>query len=124
MKTNIGWLMASVFGLFILSSAFSQQGSLDPTVLSPEIYETVMENDQVRVIRVTATDGNQPAIHSHPDRVVVYVDDCTWVNSVDDGSVAEESYRAGDVLWEQATTHGGDVNHVRETCTLIEVELK
>jgi len=124
MKSNIGWLLAAGFGLSTLSLAFSQQGNLDPTLLSPEIYETVMENDQVRVIRVTATDGNQAAIHSHPDRVLVYVDDCTWLNSKDDGTIAEWSNRAGDVVWKQATTHGGNVTHVRETCTLLEVELK
>jgi len=92
--------------------------------LSPDIYSTVMENDAVRVIQVDATDGNQTAVHSHPNRVVIYVTDCTWIEAMDDGKVVEESFKAGDVIWEEATTHGGDVNHVREPCTLLEVELK
>lgn len=108
----------------VASAAFSQRSILDPTVVSPDIYKTEFENSMVRVIRVTASNGSTPAQHSHPDRVVININQCTWLETKDDGSVAEETYAAGAVTWEGSVTHGGQVNRVKETCELLEVELK
>lgn len=103
---------------------FSEENDLDPTVLSPDIFKTVLENDEVRVIQTTVVNGMTPAIHAHPDRVEILVTDCTWVDKTAEKDEVEETFRAGDVFWAEATTHGGDVFHVRQPCTLLEVELK
>jgi len=107
-----------------LSSGFAQQPSLDPTVVAPEEFTTVFENERVRVVRVIVVDGSKPARHSHPDRVVVFVNQCTWIETGDDGSVVEETYAAGAVSWQEGTIHESYPNRVRDTCELLEVELK
>ena len=107
-----------------LSSGFTQQPNLDPTVVAPEEFTTVFENERVRVVRVIVVDGFKPARHSHPDRVVVFVSPCIWIETTDDGSVIEEHFVAGEVSWQDATIHGSYPNRVKDTCELLEVELK
>ena len=127
MKNHIRVATAACIGILAglyLSSALSQDRKLDPTVVSPDIYETVLENDSVRVIRVTAFNESRPGMHSHPDRVVINLNDCVWLSTSEDGSQEEEAYSSGAVSWEAAVTHGGQVNLVRETCELLEVEIK
>ena len=119
-STAILGVLCSIFW----TAAYSQGSELDPTILSPDIFSTVLENDAVRVIQTNIVDGMKPAIHAHPDRVEILVTDCTWVDEGVEGKEVEETSRAGDVFWAEATTHGGDVIHVRQPCTLLEVELK
>lgn len=127
MKFDFRLVSVSCLGVLAglgLSNALSQQRGLDPTVVSPDIYTTVLENDSVRVIKVTARNGSTPQMHSHPDRVVVNLNDCTWLSLSEEGSLEEENYSAGAVSWELSVTHGGQENRVRETCELLEIEIK
>lgn len=107
-----------------LSIGFAQQPSLDPTVVAPEEFTTVFENERIRVVRVIAVDGGKPARHSHPDRLVVFVNQCTWIETGDDGSVLEETFTAGEVSWQEAIIHESYPNRVKDTCEILEVELK
>jgi hypothetical protein len=107
-----------------LSNGFAQQPTLDPTVVAPEEFTTVLENERVRVVRVIVVDGGKPARHSHPDRVVIFVNQCTWIETGEDGSVLEETFTAGEVSWQQAIIHESYPNRVKDTCELLEVELK
>ena len=108
----------------VLSKGFAQQPSLDPTVVAPEEFTTVLENERVRIVRVIVVDGSEPARHSHPDRVVIFVNQCTWIETGDDGSVLEETFTAGEVSWQQAIIHESYPNRVKDSCELLEVELK
>jgi hypothetical protein len=107
-----------------LSEGFAQQSNLDPTVVAPEEFATVLENERIRVVRVIVVDGTKPARHSHPDRVVIFVNQCTWIETDDDGSIFEETYAAGEVSWQEAIIHESYPNRVKDTCELLEVELK
>jgi hypothetical protein len=40
-------------------------------------------------------DGGKPARHSHPDRMVIFVNQFTWIETGDDDSVLEETFTAG-----------------------------
>jgi len=102
-STAILGVLCSIFW----TGAYSQRSDLDPTILSPDIFSTVLENDAVRVIQTNIVDGMKPAIHAHPDRVEILVTDCTWVDEGIEGKEVEETSRAGDVFWAEATTHGG-----------------
>jgi len=127
MKNVSEYLLAASVAIFFalgISSAVPQEQSLDPTVVAPEEFMTVYENDRIRVVRVIVVDGSKPAQHSHPDRVVIFLNQCTWIEVGDDGSIVEETYAAGAVLWQEATMHGNDANQVKDTCELLEVELK
>lgn len=104
--------------------ADAQSPALDPVNVAPHIYETILENSQVRVLKVTERTGETPPLHSHPDRVVVYLSPCAWLEETADGQQSMQSFRLGDVQWAAATTHGGITSRVVQECSLLEIELK
>lgn len=104
--------------------ADAQSPALDPVNVAPHIYETVLENSQVRVLKVTERTGETPPLHAHPDRVVVYLSPCAWLEETADGQKSMQSFRLGDVQWAAATTHGGITSRVVQECSLLEIELK
>jgi hypothetical protein len=108
----------------LLSVAIAQKSMFDPAIVAPHIYETTLENDRVRVLSVTTRNGETASLHSHPDRVVVYLSSCAWMESTDDGKTQMESYTAGDVVWAERETHGGDTSNVVHDCNSLEIELK
>ena len=127
MRITANYVVVAFFSALVtfgLSIGFAQQLTLDPTVVAPEEFSTVFENERVRVVRVVVVDGSKPARHSHPDRVVIFVSPCTWVETGDDGAVLEETYESGEVSWQDAIVHESYPNRVADTCELLEVELK
>ncbi len=118
---------AMTFGLIIIlgiAVAGAQSPALDPVNVAPHIYETVLENEQVRVIKVTERTGETPPLHTHPDRVLVYLSPCAWLEETADGQKSMQSFRLGDVQWAARITHGGKTSTVVQECSLLEIELK
>lgn len=107
-----------------ISKGFDDEVGMDPAVVSPAEFKVELENERVRVLRVTVEDGAAPGPHSHPERVVVFLTPCTWLDRSKDGAVPEETNSAGEVLWMQPMVHEGGPTHVKETCELLEIELK
>lgn len=118
-KAKLAAVVATVFlgALITLSGVASQEQKLDPTKLAPTIYESVLENNEVRVLKVTSRPGETPPVHSHPDRVLVSVNGC-----VDD--VAQEWMEVGEVARLSAVTHGGQTITSIGECIFIKIELK
>lgn len=117
----------ATFGLILIlgiAVASAQSPALDPVNVAPHIYETVLENDQVRVLKVTDRTGETPPLHQHPDRVMVYLSPCAWLEKTQDGQESMQSFRLGDVQWAAAVTHGGETSTVVQECSLLEIELK
>ena len=81
-------------------------GDTDATVVAPDHYKVDFENDQVRVLRVTYAAGEDTAMHSHPDGVVVFLGDGDAEMTLPDGSTRESPGKAGDVAWAGQETHG------------------
>lgn len=106
-----------------LAVAANRSPALDPVMVAPHIYELVLENDQVRVLKATYRNGETPPLHAHPDRVRVYLNPCAWMVTGDDGREHMESFRFGTAVWEGATTHGGETSSVIEQCSILEIEL-
>ena len=96
---------------------------LDPLYVAPHIYQLVFENDAVRVLKQTRRAGETQSLHAHPDRVMVYLQTCAWLE--DDGAGGErmQQYKIGDAVWAPAETHGGNMPDVVQDCHIIEVEL-
>lgn len=114
--------------MLVLGAAFvtakAQISPLDPVRVAPHIYETLLENDRVRVLKATERTGETPPLHSHRDRVVVFLSPCAWMETLPDGKQAMQSYKLGDVLWAERTTHGGETFRGVQECSLLEIELK
>ena len=79
--------------------------SLEPTEVAPDHYKVELENDHVRVVRITYAAGESSATHSHPDGVVVFLKDGTAMMTLEDGRSEERSGKAGDAQWAPAETH-------------------
>jgi len=118
-STTIGLLL-----ILSLPAAIAQSPALDPVRVAPHIYESLLQNERVRVLKVTDRTGETAPLHTHPDRVVVFLSPCAWLETGPDGRSSMESYKLGDVLWADRITHGGETSRVIQECSLLEIELK
>lgn len=100
------------------------QAALDPVRVAPHIYEVALQNDRVRVLRATIRNGETAPLHAHPDRVRVHLSPCAWLVEEDGGATRMESLKFGEVLWEEAVTHGGETSNVIQECRVLEIELR
>ena len=98
--------------------------ALDPARVAPHIYEVALENDRVRVLKRTMRNGETMPLVAQPDRVVIYLNPCAWIE--DDGAGGErmQDFKFGTPTWQPANTHGGQTSNVIQKCRVIEVELK
>ena len=106
------------------SIAYGQFNALDPVRVAPHIFEPVLENDRVRVLKVTERNGETPPLHAHPERLVVYLSPCAWMQESAGGGTEMQSFRLGDVVWEGAITHGGERSQVVQECSRLEIEIR
>ena len=97
---------------------------LDPVMVAPHIYALDFENEKVRVIRQTVRNGETLPLHAHPDRVMVYLQSCAWLE--DDGAGGErmQLFKIGEAVWAPAETHGGTTANVAQECKILEIELR
>jgi len=116
--------VAVLAGLIVTAAAVAATSPLDPVRVAPHIYELAFENDRVRVLKKTIRNGETPSIHSHPDRVIVYLNPCAWLVENDDGSESMESFKFGTPVWAPSETHGGNTASVIQQCSVLEIELK
>lgn len=120
-------LLAAVLGLVVgagLTAALAQSPALDPPRVAPHIFEVLLDNERVRVLKVTERNGETQPLHVRADRVVVHLNSCAWVVEEEDGSTRMESYKSGDVYWRNAAAFGGHTSNVIQECHSVEVELK
>ena len=118
-------LAVSAFFLGTLT-AFAVGGTHAPDQdrarLAPHIYQVVLENEHVRVLRVTVRSGIAPPVHSHPGRVLISMDRCAERIATADGGEQVVTYEAGEVSWGEAETHGGTADTVDADCHWLEVK--
>ena len=96
---------------------------LDPVKVAPHIYELKFENDRVRVIRQILRRGDTQPLHAHPDRLLVYLQTCAWMEDDGQGGKRMQEYKYGDVAWADAETHGGANQEVVQECRILEIEM-
>lgn len=77
----------------------------DAPTVDPEHYEVVLENDQVRVLRITYGPHEKSVMHSHPAGVAIYMDDVEGQFTLPDGSVVSSVGPARSVFWTPAGAH-------------------
>lgn len=109
-------LLAAVVGA-------SVPAPLDPVKVAPHIYELEFENERVRVVRQTVRNGETQPLHAHPDRLLVYLQTCAWLEDDGQGGQRMESFKYGEVVWADAETHGGNTANVVQECKILEIEM-
>ncbi len=96
---------------------------LDPLKVAPHIYSLDFENDKVRVLRQTVRNGETLPVHAHPDRVMVYLQSCAWLEDDGNGGEKMQLFKIGEAVWAPAETHGGTTTDVVQECKILEIEL-
>jgi hypothetical protein len=94
---------------------------LDPLDADGEHYLLEFENDQVRVLREKLAGGEGGAMHSHHDRVQVYLNDAEVTIIPRGGEPIAVNLVAGSTSWTDATTHQG---LPKDTIENLSIELK
>ena len=124
--TKIGQNFVSVVPLLLLAAIVGAAvpTPLDPIKVAPHIFELEFENDRVRVIRQTIRNGETQPLHAHPDRVVVYLQTCAWLENDGQGGERMQSFKYGEVVWAEAETHGGETATVVQECKILQIELR
>jgi hypothetical protein len=96
---------------------------LDPLKVAPHIYELEFENERIRVVRQTIRNGETQPLHAHPDRLLVYLQTCAWLEDDGQGGERMQSFKYGEVVWANAETHGGNTATVVQECKILEIEM-
>ena len=96
---------------------------LDPVKAAPHIYELAFENDRVRVLKRRIRNGETPPLVAQPDRVVIYLNPCAWIEDDGQGGERMQDFKFGTPTWQSANTHGGVTSNVIQECRVVEVEL-
>jgi quercetin dioxygenase-like cupin family protein len=95
----------------------------DPAKVDPAHHKIVLENEYVRVLRITLPAGEKTALHQHPGSAVVFLNDATMRVTPANGNANTTPRKANEALLADASTHV--VENVGTTPSdLIMVELK
>lgn len=73
--------------------------------VAPDVYQTVFENDRVRLLEVRMAPGARSELHSHPNYLVYALSDGTVELADASGQGAEVEIRKGDTMWREAEEH-------------------
>ncbi|MEQ9563806.1 MAG: hypothetical protein RLN69_14905 [Woeseiaceae bacterium] len=116
------WLLPLSAGAAAFAARISP--ALDPALVAPHIFEVAIDNEKIRVLEVIDRNGETQPLHAHPDRLVIYMAPCAWIVTDEKGERSMESHKFGDMVWQEAVTHGGQTSTVVQECRTIEIEIK
>jgi quercetin dioxygenase-like cupin family protein len=101
----------------------TRPASGDPVAVDPTHYKVELENDQVRVLRITYGPHEKSVKHGHPASVLVCLTDFHVKFALPDGKTEERRGKAGQVISNPAEEHLPE-NLAAQRLELILVELK
>jgi len=97
-------ILALALGLAVATQVSAQ----DAVTSNPKVYHVVLENDVVRVLRVSVAPGQKTVMHEHPDNAVVLLASSKMRFTGADGASQEIDSKAGDAMWSPAGKHFGE----------------
>ncbi len=95
----------------------------DPVRVDPKHYKVEIENDRVRVLRITYGPREKSVMHGHPALVGLFLTDAHFRFTYPDGKTEDIQGKAGQVLFFDASAHDPE-NLSDKTFEAIAVELK
>ena len=111
--------LVGIAALLAGTAAISQ----DAVKVDAKHYKVEVDNDQVRILRITYGPHEKSAMHSHPAGVVVFLTDANVRFAMPGGKTQDVSVKAGAVQWSDPTTHLPE-NLGDKPMEVIQVELK
>jgi len=115
--------MRRVLLLTILCIAAPIATAQDPVKVDAKHYKVLLENDQVRVLKIKYNAKEKSVMHAHPAGVAVFLTDGPTKFTLPDGSTVDASGKAGDVRFSEAGKHLPE-NTGNAPMELVLVELK
>ena len=104
---------------FAVAPALAQ----DPVKVDAKHYKVVLENAQVRVLRITYGPHEKSVMHDHPDSLAVFLTDQHVRFGLPGGKSEVVDKKKGDVEWSKAGKHNPE-NLSDKPLELILVEFK
>ena len=105
--------------LFVAGMIYAQ----DVAKVGVDSHNVLLDNDQVRVLKVDLKPGQKVPMHSHPHNVAYYLSDAKVRITLPDGKSQERDIKAGTSSWSEATSHA--VENIGSTeLQEIQIELK
>jgi len=95
----------------------------DPVVVDPKHYTVEVENEKVRVLRITYGPREKSVMHSHPATVAVFLTEGHHRFTYPDGKSEDITIKAGQVAYFSAFEHDPE-NLSDKPFEVIVVELK
>ena len=102
--TNMKQVSLSAVLVAVLMGALAARAQ-DPVKVDPKHYSVMFENDAVRVLRIHYAPGEKSVMHSHPDSVIVFLEDQKAKMTHPDGKSEEVSGKKGDAVFSPAGAH-------------------
>jgi len=78
----------------------------DRVKTSPQYYNVLLENNQVRVLEYRLKPGEKEPVHSHPAGVIYVLSASTLKFSYPNGRTEEKTAAEGETIWREPVTHG------------------
>jgi len=95
----------------------------DMVKVAPKSCKVLLENDQVRVVRVVEKPGEKIEMHSHPANIVYALTSGKAKFTSADGKTVERELKAGQALWSGPVTHSSE-NTGTTVARVVVIELK
>jgi quercetin dioxygenase-like cupin family protein len=73
--------------------------------VAPKNCKVLLDNDQVRVVRVVLKPGEKLPMHSHSAHVVYSLSGAKAKYTLADGKTEEREVKAGQTTWSEAVSH-------------------
>jgi len=116
-------VILSVVAVAVLAGMAAILRAQDAAKVDTKHYTVMFENDQVRVLKAHYGPGEKSTMHSHPNSVAVFLNDCKGKFTFADGTSKDFTRKAGDAMWNDATVHLPE-NTGDKAFEVIVVELK
>jgi quercetin dioxygenase-like cupin family protein len=100
-----------------------QPGIQDPVKADPKHYKVELENDRVRVLRISYGPREKSVMHSHPDGIAVFLTENRALFTFPDGKTEERNWKPGQTMLMPAESHLPE-NLASNPLELILIELK
>ncbi len=103
--------------------ASQTSASMDPVVVGPTIYKSLLDNPKARVLVATFAPGAKIGMHSHPDHVGYVLMPGTLNITGSNGKTEVFKLKKGDTIWLDRQTHSA-MNAGKTTIKVLIVEIK
>jgi beta-alanine degradation protein BauB len=95
----------------------------DMVKVAPKNCRVLLDNDKVRIVRVTLKAGDKLEMHSHPANVVYSLNSAKAKYTYADGKTEERELKAGQAVWSEPVTHATENTGTTESRALV-IEFK